>query len=94
MYEAMHMTRDLVKKLQAEMAKLAADQQKRMAENQAKQPKILKEWRACRKRDQIRIAEIEMEAAPRDKLRLAQLKERGEEEESREAGIEAKEGEG
>lgn len=61
-----------VKKLKA---KLAAEQQKRMAENQAKQPKILEEWRACRKRDQIRIAEIETEAAPRDKLRLAQLEE-------------------
>ncbi|KAG6999578.1 actin cytoskeleton-regulatory complex protein end3 [Physcia stellaris] len=72
LYEAMRMTHEHFKKLNA---KLVAEQQKRMAENQAKQPKILEEWRACRERDEIRIAEIAREAAPRDILRLAQLEE-------------------
>lgn len=72
LYDALRMFQDHFKKLKEARV---AEQQKRLAENQANQSKILEEWRACQKRDQIRIAEIEKEAAPRDKVRLAQLEE-------------------
>lgn len=66
------MIRDYCVELQV---KRDAEREKRITANKAEKAKILEDWKASKKMDQMRIAEIKAETGIRDKLRLEQIKE-------------------